>query len=191
MQGRIRVEQIFLWLFVILCGGGGAGLYEMRVIVPLWANSPPESVWYWEAQRAANPQYVRIWTSPLRVGEFSLRVNSTISPDFYVYGVVAYTVARRTREIGLRMALGAQPRDILRLVLRQGLVPVFVGVVAGVSGALALSHVLSSMLYGVSATDPAAFAGVCALLTLVALLAAYIPARRASRIDPLVSLRDE
>ncbi len=108
-----------------------------------------------------------------------------------IYGVVAYTVTRRTREIGLRMALGAQTGDILRLVLGQGLKPVLIGVALGTACALGLTRVLSSMLYGVSATDPTAFVSVCALLVFVALLAAYIPARRAVRIDPRVALRDE
>jgi len=108
-----------------------------------------------------------------------------------VYGVVSYTVAERTPEIGVRIALGAQGRDVLRLILAQGLKPVVVGSVIGLIAALALGRVLSSLLYGVTATDPATFAIVALLISLAALLACYLPARRATRVDPMVALREE
>src|SRR6266540_2967219 len=108
-----------------------------------------------------------------------------------VYGVVSYTVAERTPEIGVRIALGAQGRDVLRLILAQGLKPVVVGSVIGLIAALALGRVLSSLLYGVTATDPATFAIVALLISLAALLACYLPARRATRVDPMVALRFE
>jgi putative ABC transport system permease protein len=108
-----------------------------------------------------------------------------------LYGVIAYAVAQRTHEIGVRMALGAQPFDVLRLVLRQGMLLTIAGLVVGVAAGLVATRVLSEMLFGVTATDPLTFIGVPALLLLVALLACYIPARRATRIDPLVALRYE
>jgi putative ABC transport system permease protein len=108
-----------------------------------------------------------------------------------IFGVMNYSVTLRTREIGLRMALGAQPARVLRLVLRQGLVLTLVGIGLGLAGALALTRVMSSLLFGVEANDPATFAAIVLLLAFVSLVACYIPARRATRIDPLVALRYE
>jgi predicted permease len=108
-----------------------------------------------------------------------------------IYGVLAYSVAQRTSEIGLRMALGAQPRQVLGLVLKQGMLLALIGATVGVLVALPVARLASGLLYGVSATDPLTYAGITLLLMSVALLACYLPARRATRIDPLVALRVE
>jgi len=108
-----------------------------------------------------------------------------------IYGVISFFVGQRTREIGIRLALGAQRRDVLKLVVNEGLSLTLTGIVAGLAAAFALTRFLGTLLYGVSATDPADFAAVAALFALVALVACYIPARRAMRVDPLVALRYE
>ncbi len=108
-----------------------------------------------------------------------------------IYGVISYLVAQRTREMGVRLALGAQRGDILRLVLRQGLTLTFIGVVAGLVLAIALTRFLSSMLFGVGAADPATFAAISLLFAVVALTASFLPARRAMKVDPITALRQE
>jgi ABC-type antimicrobial peptide transport system permease subunit len=108
-----------------------------------------------------------------------------------IYGVMSYAARQRTREIGIRMALGAGSRAILALLLGKGAVMVAVGVAAGLLGAAALTRALRTLLYGVSATDPLVFAGITLVLAGVALLAAFLPARRATRLDPVLALREE
>jgi putative ABC transport system permease protein len=108
-----------------------------------------------------------------------------------IFGVMNYSVALRTREIGLRVAIGAQPRQVLVLILRQGLLLTIVGVVIGLLAAVALTRLLSGLLFGVAAVDPPTFASISILLIAVSLVACYLPARRAMKIDPLLALRSE
>jgi putative ABC transport system permease protein len=108
-----------------------------------------------------------------------------------VYGVLSYSVNQRTREIGLRMAMGAPRSSVLRLIVREGMLVALAGIGAGLVGAAAVSRVLASLLYGVPERDPATFAGVAAALAVVALAACAAPAWRASKVDPMVALRCE
>ena len=108
-----------------------------------------------------------------------------------LYGVMSYGVNQRTTEIGIRMAVGAEPKDVLKLILREGLVPAVIGTLFGIAGALALTRFLLSVLFGVSMTDPAIYLTASALLLLVAIGACFWPARRASAVQPLEALRYE
>jgi len=108
-----------------------------------------------------------------------------------IYSVLAYVVRRRGREIGIRIALGAQTGDVVRLVVAQGMRPALLGIAVGLASALALARVVSSLVYGISPSDPATFAAVTALLALVALAACLLPARQATRIAPLRALQEE
>jgi putative ABC transport system permease protein len=108
-----------------------------------------------------------------------------------IYGVLAFLVSKRTREIGIRIALGAQRRDLLWLVMREGAKFSLIGIALGLASAFAFTRLLSSELYGVSPADPLTYAGVAIVMTVVTLLASYIPTRRAMRVDPLIALRGE
>jgi putative ABC transport system permease protein len=108
-----------------------------------------------------------------------------------VYGVLAYAVSQRTQEIGVRMALGASRQDVFTLIVSQGARLAGAGILCGVIGAAAITRIVTSLLYNVSATDPFSFIGTAGFLSIVALIASYVPARRATSVDPIVALRAE
>ncbi|HEU0005864.1 MAG TPA: FtsX-like permease family protein [Terriglobia bacterium] len=108
-----------------------------------------------------------------------------------IYGMLSYAVQQRSQEIGIRMALGAQAKDVLAMVVKQGMTLAGLGIVIGLAGALALSRLLTALLFGVKPNDPLTFALIGGLLALIALLACWFPARRATRVDPIVALRYE
>jgi ABC-type antimicrobial peptide transport system permease subunit len=131
---------------------------------------------------------------PLRIASISSLIFGGLGlmlSGLGIYGLISYFAGQRTREIGVRLALGAQRKDILKLVLSQGIAIVVIGIAVGIGGAFAATRLLTSFLIGVGPTDALTFALVAASLAIVALLACWIPARRATKVDPLVALRHE
>jgi ABC-type antimicrobial peptide transport system permease subunit len=133
-------------------------------------------------------------TAPRRFNTLLLAIFAAVALTLAatgIYSVISYSVTQRTQEIGIRMALGAQSGDVIRLVIKQGMMLTLAGIAAGALGAIAAARVISGLLYGVTATDPPTFVAISLLLTMVALLACYLPARRAARVDPLGALKHE
>jgi putative ABC transport system permease protein len=135
-----------------------------------------------------------LWKLPARMLSIlavALGTAGLLLASIGIYGVMAFAVAQRTHEIGIRMTLGAERKDVLWLVLRQSLRPVAVGVAIGLCGCAAVSRVLSSLLFGVNPLDPLVFGGVSVFLAGIAILASYVPARRAAQVDPMSALRHQ
>ena len=131
-------------------------------------------------------------TAPRRFNTLLLAIFAAVALTLSavgIYSVISYSVTQRTQEIGIRRALGAQTSDIIRLVVKQGITLTLIGIGCGMAGAAAAGHAMSSLLYDISATDTATFAVISALLAVVALLACYMPARRAAKVDPMTALR--
>jgi ABC-type antimicrobial peptide transport system permease subunit len=150
-------------------------------------NVPLESVMTMEARLSASVARPRFYA--MLLAAFAALAVTLAAVG--IYGVLSYGVSQRRREIGVRMAVGAEAHDVLRLVLGQGAGVVAVGLVLGLGAAAVAARAVSGLLFGVTARDPAVFAGVAVLLGSIALVACYIPARRAARVDPLEALREE
>lgn len=156
---------------------------EIQAINP---NQPASGIRTMEEVISRNMGVIKLGTSLLA----ALALGGLILAALGLYGVLAYAVSQRTGEIGIRMALGASRRNVLKMVLRQGLVLVATGLAPGLAGSLALGRILSNRIHGVSALEPAIVAGVIFLLAAVSLGACYVPALRATRIDPIRALRN-
>ncbi len=159
---------------------------QMRTIIPDKRSPPPEvrSMQSWIDDRLRYQRFVMILLIAFTVIAVGLAASG-------VYGVTSYAVAQRTREIGIRMALGAEARDVTRMILGRGIAVALAGAAAGIAGAYALSRYIATLLYGVKSTDGAVYAAAGAALVAVAVAACYLPARRATRIDPILALRNE
>jgi putative ABC transport system permease protein len=178
------------WMVIVLRTGtdplglAPAARRALASVDPDLALSDPRTMDQRISEITARPRI-----SALLLGSFA--VAALLLAAIGIYGVISYGVIQRTRELGIRMALGAGSGSVLGLVLRQGMMPVAAGVAAGMAGAWAASRLLQSLLFEVGATDPATFAAVTLFLTGFAAGACYLPARRAARMDPVVALRSE
>jgi predicted permease len=192
-----KVDDLFVYLPITpkdhiglsLLVHGNAGLSSMAKAIANEARGLDSNVLVKTTPLEDNLQ---IWTVASQAAStlaLALGLVGLLLASVGIYGVMAYAVAQRTREIGIRMTLGAQRRDVLRLILAQSMRPVAIGVAIGMAGCAAVSGILASLLYGVSPLDPLVFGGVAAFLAAVALLSGWAPAQRATRIDPMAALR--
>ena len=174
---------------IVRTDGDPRGLFSAvrREVAALDENLPPQNL-----QPLSETVSLASWsarTGAVVLGVFGLL--GLVLAAIGIYGVMSYSVSRRTREIGLRMALGAETRDVIKLILKQGMGLTLIGTIIGLMLAVAVTRLLTSLLYGVTATDPATFAGVVFFVLGVAVLACYLPARRATKVDPMMALRCE
>lgn len=182
--GGDKLAQLHL---LVRTAGAGASLKEMRSAV---RELDPQL----SADVVRLEDYLEFWRAPARVAagfSAALGMLALLLASAGVYGTVSFAVSRRIREIGIRMALGADGQDVLHLILRQAMRPVLIGAAVGITVCAGVSWVLSNILFGLSSLDPIAFFAIPAFLLAVALLASYVPARRACRVDPMVALRYE
>ncbi len=196
--GRDSYAQVFIPLaqnpgassYVVIRTGGDAQLLAPTLRRELAALDPAQPI----SDVKTMEQRVASSISQSKLNSVLIALFAAVAlalASIGIYGVISYAVAQRTREIGIRMALGATTRDVLGLVVRQGMTPALLGVLVGVVAALGVTRLMGSLLYGVSATDPLVFGAVSVVLMLVALAACLVPARRASLVDPNVALRND
>jgi putative ABC transport system permease protein len=187
---REAPQSWYSYLTLVVRGTGESAALAPALRAAVWDTDPDVSI---SAVQTMDEVVARATASPrfylLLLGSFASVALALAAVG--IYGVMSYSVAQRQNEIGIRMALGARPADVLRLVMGEAMGVAAAGAAAGLAAALALTRLMSGLLYGVAATDPATFAGVGAVLIAVSLAATYIPARRAVRIDPLSALRAE
>lgn len=184
------LQNIMPSLNVAIRGSGEPGALASSLRGAVWDLDSQLAV----AQVRTMDQLIQKSTTPRRFNLLLLTGFASLAlilSTIGIYGVIAYSVVRRVHEMGIRMALGAQRNDVMRLVVGQGLVLLLGGIGLGILGAMALTRSLASFLYGVKSTDPATFAGVAIILAGVGLLASYVPARRATKVDPMIALRYE
>ncbi|HEY7856163.1 MAG TPA: ABC transporter permease [Terriglobales bacterium] len=183
-----QYPQTALGLTVRAVGAPAGLLQEMRAAMRAQDRTLPVT----QVQTAAEPIEQSLWAAQMAAYLLAaLALLATILAAVGIYGVMSYAVRQRSRELGIRMAMGAAARDIFALVLRNGMTLVAVGILAGILGALALGQVVSTFLFGMKPADPTTFAFYSLLFVLVALVASFFPARRATRVDPVVTLRQE
>lgn len=175
-------------LSVVVRAAGGFAATERAIREQARAIDP--GVLVQTSRLSDNPELFKLPSQITATGALGIGLVGLMLASIGIYGVMSYAVARRTREIGIRMTLGAEQRDVAGMILRQSMRPVAIGIAIGLAGSAAVSRVLSSLLFGVSPLDPVVFAGVAAFLGVVAGVASMVPARRAMRVDPMTALRE-